>query len=448
MLLTSAWQRMLIAAIAVASMWLAVWWVTPSTPSITVAQPAVLVPATKTAATFGPMTLRPIVLAGQPAPGGGRFDRFEVSTQPVVAPVNARGQVAFYATVVHAFAREGVFLAEAGRISKVAAFGDPVPGGGMLGIFSDHPLPALNAAGHVAFDAEVAGGRATEGVFLARNGELHVIALADDDAPGIPGGVLLGFDTPALNDNDELAFVATVRRGRDTLHVLYFWNGRRLQRLVAEGELLLRVGGVMDGIGMPALNNNGVVAFPAAILKGPVLGGIFVAGTRELRLLVAAGDRTPDGAMIQRFSEQIAIDDNDAITFGAYLGPSGSLREAVLRRGADGLATIALEGAAAPGGGRYDGFGPWPTVAADGDAAFTAALAGGPGPLAAFVGTPGHVRRVATMGEALPGGGQIGRFVLNAVAVAGPGGGLTFATMADRDGEQNAIYCRCPLHSH
>lgn len=448
MLLTSAWQRMLIAAIAVTAMWVAVWWVTPSTPSITVAQPAVVVPATKTAAASSHMTLRPIVLAGQPAPGGGRFDRFEVSTQPVVAPVNAHGQVAFYAIVVHAFAREGIFLAEAGRIRKVAAFGDPVPGGGMLGIFSEHPLPALNAAGHVAFDAEVTGGRATEGVFLASDGELHVIALADDDAPGIPGGVLVGFDTPALNDNDELAFVATVRRGRDTLHVLYFWNGRRLQRLVAEGELLLRIGGVMDGIGVPALNNNGVVAFPAAILKGPVLGGIFVAGTRELRLLVAAGDRTPDGAMIQRFSEQIAIDDNDTITFGAFLGVSGNRREAVLRRGADGLAAIALEGAPAPGGGRYDGFGPWPTVAADGNVAFTAALDDGPGPLAAFVGTPGHVRRVAMMGEALPGGGHIGRFVLNAVAVAGPGGGLTFATMADRESEQNAIYCRCPLHSH
>ncbi len=447
MLLSGAWQRVLIAAIAVAVMWAGVWWVAPSTPSISVAQPAVLVPANQTAAAFSHVALRPIVLAGQVAPGGGRFDRFEVSTQPVVAPVNARGQVAFYATVVHAFAREGIFLADAGRISKVAAYGDPVPGGGTLGIFSDHPLPALNAAGHVAFDAEVAGGRATEGVFLVRDSELHVIALADDDAPGVPGGVLVGFDTPALNDNDELAFVATVRRGRDTLHVLYFWNGRRLQRLVAEGELLLRVGGVMDGIGMPALNNNGVVAFPAAILKGPVLGGIFVAGTHELRLLVAAGDRAPDGAMIQRFSEQIAIDDNDAITFGAYIGASGSLREAVLRRGADGLAPIALEGAPAPGGGRYDGFGPWPTVAADGNAAFTAALDGGPGPLAAFVGTPGHVRRVAMMGEVLPGGGRIGRFVLNAVAVAGPNNGLTFATMADREGEQNAIYCRCPLGS-
>ena len=65
------------------------------------------------------------------------------------------------------------------------------------------------------------------------------------------------------------------------LDVLYFWNGRRLQRLVAEGDRLLRIGGTMDKIGDPALNNGGVIAFPAAILKGPALGGIFVAGARD-----------------------------------------------------------------------------------------------------------------------------------------------------------------------
>jgi hypothetical protein len=89
-------------------------------------------------------------------------------------------------------------------------------------------------------------GAATEGVFVARAEGLQAIALAGDNAPGVPTGVLVGFDAPALNDNDELAFVATVRRGRDILDVLYFWNGRRLQRIVAEGDRLVRIGGAMD----------------------------------------------------------------------------------------------------------------------------------------------------------------------------------------------------------
>jgi hypothetical protein len=96
-----------------------------------------------------------------------------------------------------------------------------------------------------------------------------------------------------VNDNDEATFVASVRRGRDLLDVLYFWNGRRLQRVLAEGDRLLRIGGTMDKIGGAALNNSGVIAFPGAIFKGPTLGGIFVAGTRDLRLLAehSAGHR-------------------------------------------------------------------------------------------------------------------------------------------------------------
>ena len=445
MLLIAAWRRLLIASAALAGLWAAVLWVAPSTPSTAPAPPSLRVPAQLAAV---PVTeagaLRAVVRSGLAAPGGGRFDRFDVTSQPIVAPVNARGQVAFYATVLRAPAREGIFLAEAGHVTKVAAFGDRVPGGGTLAEFGAHPLPSLNIVGHVAFGAQIAGGRATEGVFLAGADRLRAIALAGDDAPGVPAGVLVGFDAPALNDNDELAFVASVRRGRDLLDVLYFWNGQRLQRLVAEGDRLLRIGGTMDKIGEPALNNSGVIAFPAAIFKGPALGGIFVTGARDLRLLVGAGDRAPSGAMILRFSERVAIDDEDGVAFGTYLGKDGVTREAVLRAGPEGLAEIAVEGALAPGGGRYAGFGPWPTAAPGGVTAFIAALDGGPGSLAAFAGVAGDMKRVAAVGETLPQGELIGRFAANGVAVAGPGGALTFATVAEAEGERNAIYCRCP----
>jgi hypothetical protein len=444
MLLVSVWWRLLVAGVAVAVLWAAVLSVAPSTPSISPAQPPVQVaiPATAVAdLQFGGW--RAVVRSGLAAPGGGRFDRFDVIAQPIVAPVNARGQVAFYATVLRSPAREGIFVAESGRVTKLAAFGDNVPGGGTLAEFGAHPLPSLNAAGHAAFTAHLAGGRATEGVFTAGPDGLQAIALAGDDAPGMPGGVLVGFDAPSLNDNEELAFVASVRRGRDTLDVLYFWNGRRLQRVVAEGDRLLRIGGMMDKIGGPALNNGGVIAFPATLFKGPALGGIFIAGARDLRLVVGAGDPAPSGAMILRFSERIAIDDQDAIALGAYLGEGGSRREAVLRIGPDGLSEIAVEGTPAPGGGRYAGFGPWPTVEPGGVMAFIAAIDGSPGPLAAFAGLAGDIRRVATTGEALQDGESMGRFALNAVAVAGPGGALTFATVAQGSEERTAIYCYC-----
>src|SRR4029077_17665435 len=120
--------------------------------------------------------------------------------------------------------------------------------------------------------------------------------------------------------------------------------------------------------------------------------------------LIGAGDRAPTDAMILRFSERVAIDDQDAIAFGAYLGEGASPREAVLRAGPEGLAEIAVEGALAPGGGRYAGFGPWPTAAPGGMTGFIAALDGGPGSLAAFAGVAGDMKRVAAVGETLPQG--------------------------------------------
>src|SRR5690242_5337970 len=98
MLLAAAWRRLLVAGVAVA-----VLWVARSMPSTAPAQPSVRVtaqPARPAVSETG--ALRTVVRSGLAAPGGGRFDRFDVTAQPIVAPVNGRGQVAFYATVLHA----------------------------------------------------------------------------------------------------------------------------------------------------------------------------------------------------------------------------------------------------------------------------------------------------------------------------------------------------------
>jgi hypothetical protein len=52
------------------------------------------------------------------------------------------------------------------------------------------------------------------------------------------------------------------------------------------------------------------------------------------------------------------------------------------------------------------------------------------------------------MGETLRQCENISCFALNAVAVAGPGAALTFATVAEEEGEHNVIDCRCPGPAH
>src|SRR5258708_5356429 len=428
-LLASALSRLTVAGAAVLCLWISVLWASLSEPTRKAAGPS---------ASQVVHTLRLVVASGQAAPSGGRFNRFDVSSQPIVAPVNSRGQVAFYASVARAKAAEGIFLATASGIAKAAAVGDGVPGGGVLSEFARHPLPALNDAGKVAFGATVAGARATEGIFLAAEDRLKAIALRGTDAAGVRNGTCVEVDAPVVNNRDAMAFVGTVRRGRETLQVLYLYSGGVLRKLVAGGDLAPR-GGTFDRFGLPAINNKGVVAFPAVIEQGAILGGIFVVGASELRLLVGAGENGPGGQMLVRFSERAAIDDDDNVAFVAHLGSSAA-SEALLVANAGGLTQLAVTSGPAPGGGRFSAFGPWPNFGRNGTIAFVAAVDDAPGPLGIYIGSAGAIRRVAMVGERLANGDFLPALALNSVTSAGSNDGLTFATMTNPEDGQNGIY--------
>ena len=52
--------------------------------------------------------------------------------------------------------------------------------------------------------------------------------------PGVSTGTFAEFDAPTINNWDEVAFVATVRRGRETFQALYLYSGGKLRKLVAK----------------------------------------------------------------------------------------------------------------------------------------------------------------------------------------------------------------------
>jgi hypothetical protein len=433
-LLASARSRLLIASIAVLALWCVVLWAILTQSKPDAAEPP------KTAAAS---TLRVVAKSGQAAPSGGNFDRFDVATQPIVAPVNLHGHVAFYASIARTKAVEGIFLDDGARIAKVAVVGDPVPGGGSLSEFAKHPIPSLNDADKVAFGAAIAGARATEGIFLAAAGNLKAIALSGADAPDVLRGTFVEFDTPSLNNRDEVVFVATVRRGRDTLQVLYLHSSGKLRKLIATGDPLPRSNepmnrvGVFDAFGVPAINNNGVIAIPAVVEHGPVLGGIFMAGTQTLHLLVGAGQETAEGAMLVRFSERVAINDDDNVAFGAQLGAGA---EGIFLANASGLVQVAAVGENAPGGGRFVSFGPWPGIGPGNMVSFVAGIDDGPGPSGLYEWRTGEFRRVAMAGDRLPDGRPLAAFALNPVAAGGANGSVTFATMAAEVGQSGIYY--------
>jgi hypothetical protein len=387
-----------------------------------------------------PPVLQRIVGTGQQTPIGGIFDRFDVESQPIVAPVNASGQVAFYATILRNKATEGIFLTRGGHITKVAAVGDSVPGGGVLIQFAKHPMPSLNDSGTVTFGAAVSLAQASEGIFMAKDGKLTAIAVVGGDAPGVVGGTFAELDTPSMNNRDEVVFVATVRHGRDTFEALYLYSNGRLRKLLAERDPYLG-GGFFDQFGLPAINNRGVIALAVTLDHGPVLGGIFVTGTRDLKMLVGAGALASDGRMILRFSERLAIDDDDNIAFGAHLGSGTNRSEALMKVTTSGVTLIASAGDAAPGGGKFAGFGEWPSAGPAGRIAFVAAIDDGPGPVGIFAWQAGILSRLVLAEQKLPDGSTLPPFALNPVTSAGNNGSVSFATMGDPElGAGSRIY--------
>src|SRR5262245_8119315 len=393
---------------------------------------AALVAPDSLAAQTAPM--RAVVTAGQPAPGGGAFEHFNVESLPTVAPINAKGQVAFFASLLRGAGGEGLFLASSSSTTtKVVLEGDPAPGGGTISGLARHPVPALNADGTVAFAASVTKGKAVEGMFTASRGRIQAVALAGAVAPGIPSGTLAGLDAPALNDRGDIAFLATVRRGRETVEAIYHRAGGKLHKLVAQGDPA-PAGGVFAGFGPPALNNAGTVVFAAVIEGRAVPGGIFRAQAGQLKMLVGAGDDTPLGGIFMKFSERIALNDSGVVAFHAVLR-HGPVAAAVFAVESKRVRRVAATGDSAPGGGTFSHFGPWPAVNTAGTVGFVASVDAGPSPVGVFLAAASGLARIAAVGDALPGGGTIATFTLYPVIALSPTGSLTFAAAPTSTGD-------------
>src|SRR5215468_2419863 len=349
-----------------------------------------------------PALLRTVASAGQSAPGGGTFEHFGIESQPIIAPPNARGEVAFFASLLRGPGTEGLFLATSRGIVKVAAEGDRAPGGGALSGFGRHPVPSVNAEGSVVFAAAVSKGKTVEGIFLSSRGIHRAVAVAGEPAPGMPSGTFASLDFPVLNDRGDIAFLATVRRGRDTVEAIHMRRGGRLRKIVGQ-EDPAPAGGTFAAFGAPALNNAGVVAFAA-------------------------------------FSERVTIDDTGAVAFAALL-KGASVPSALFVAEGTQLRKVAALGDPAPGGGVFSSFGFWPTLGSGGAVAFTASVDPGPPSTAVYVSGPVGLTKVAGIGDSLPNGATLESFGLYPTVTMGAGGHVTFTSAPTATGEgAEAIY--------
>lgn len=137
-----------------------------------------------------------VAAPGTPSPLGGVF------TEVGPGSVNSDGVVVFLARQA-GFANANAFRWEAGVVSKVAATGDPAPGGGTYTIvagesfgFADGtsiptgPVPSINDAGQIAF-RPLSNGPVSRGIVVVTNGVAAWRARAGAPAPS--GGTYFDF---------------------------------------------------------------------------------------------------------------------------------------------------------------------------------------------------------------------------------------------------------------
>ncbi|HYB70214.1 MAG TPA: choice-of-anchor tandem repeat NxxGxxAF-containing protein [Candidatus Bathyarchaeia archaeon] len=425
--------------------------------AVLVASSASVAPAAET------YMVRPVARTGDAAPGGGTFDRFGQETLPIVAPVNAAGDVAFFATLSHGRADEGLFLRRGGRLLVVAREGDAVPGAGRLAGFGKHPTPALNDPGTVVFAAEVTGGRAVEGIFAWAAGRIRPIAVTGSRAPDMGSSVLAALDAPSVNARGDVVFLATVRRGRESSDAILVSAGGALRKVVAQGDPA-PAGGVFAAFGPPAVNARGDVAFGAVVEGKAVPGGIFVArgdqiGQRQqmhqrqqihqqIEMMVGAGEETPIGGIFAKFSERISFNDAGVIAFHGML-KAAPVAAAIFAVDGGRVVPVARLGDPAPGGGTISQFGLWPTVSASGAIAFAASVENGPTSMAILLAGADGLRRVVAVGDALPGTDRIASLTLFPVVSVGPRGQVTFAVAPTATGEgPEGVFSAEPTLAH
>jgi hypothetical protein len=453
--LGSTGHRVGIALIAMGALWLGVLWVilTPPREAQPASAPTAEVAGKQQAPQSQPpadvprkVGLRSLVTSGDPTGLNGSFDRFGLELQTMVLAAANRGETAFYATIRRSESEEGMFLAKAdGQVARIAVAGDPVPdqAGQLIAGFGERPAPVMNDAGDVAFAATMAGGRGAVGVFLASGGKLRTIVSSGMKAPVILGGlgVFAEFEAVSLNSRGDLAFLAWVRHGRETVEAIYVARKvgavHQLSKIAAEGEPAPG-GGFFAGFGAPVVNDKGAVAFPTVVKLGPALGAIFIAtADAPPRLFIGTGDPAPTGGIFARFSERIGFDDSGRVAFGAFVNAgSGPDIGIFIADGAERRA-IAARGQAAPGGGVYASFGGWPAMSHTGAMAFVAATEQGRTPEGVFLaGADGKVTRLLGPGDPLMDGGKLASLGLYPTVAVASDGSVGLLGIVERDGEQ------------
>jgi hypothetical protein len=323
-------------------------------------------------------------LTGDAAPGAGpgvTFSDFDA------AALNAAGNLAFRATVlgsgVDLANNVGIWSHRGGALDLVVRTGDAAPGTSAEIQYSSIGAPRLDATGHTAFHAHLAGDSIVrftndEGLWSESGGSLHLMARTGNVAPGAGGGAYNDFsslptspgpdstDVFVLNAAGQMAFRASLVGGGVTpFNNSGIWSedGGALGLVAREGEAAPRTPGdsfgsfVLAGGPEPVINAAGQTAFWGNIDGDAADAGIWVKGGGAERLVARSGEEAPGtGPDVQylTFGSPIRINNSGQVAYlGSVTGDGvGSANNTGVWSETSGSPRlVAREGEAAPGAG-------------------------------------------------------------------------------------------------
>jgi len=376
-------------------------------------------------AALGGVTVTPIILSNQPAPGLSNSIKFG---SYVNRPAIRGSQLAFVGNLVGSGVsgsnNSGIWAGQPGGLKLCVREGATAPGCKSGETFSGFGDPLLSANGDVAFIGFLRGSgikaNNDSGLWMTVKGKPQLVAREGATVPGMK--IQFGpISSPVFNQKGEIAFFSTLQgSGVTNKNDTCIWAGMPgslgIVARESEGAPGTPKGQVFSALYRPVINDSGQVAFRAVLTGTGVTTqnsiGIWMEGKKGLELIVRQGTEAPDAGSGVTYNVlgDPSINNAGQLAFTSSLaGKVNSSNNRALFVGAPGkIRMVARTGDGAPGTKNlkfrelYD-----PCINADGQVAFQALLTGSgvttANDMGVWAGTRGKLRLIAREGDAAPG---------------------------------------------
>jgi hypothetical protein len=316
-------------------------------------------------------------MCGDASPIGGHFGGFFFGTL-FTPDINDAGDVLFFCDVNGGDSRRALFLYQAasGQIVKVAAVGDPSPIGGTFGAVGPG---SINNNGKVVFLASQVGETVNSNLFMWDNDVVTKVAAVGDPAPG--GGTFSGLGTesfgfqdgtfiptgpvPDINDSDQIAFRAIVSGGITGRGIVV--RTGQVDEWYVKVPDPTPIGGTYLDMQAASINNAGQIAFFADYRPTPdtINSGWFAGAPGNWRKVVVFFDPIDGGQCLGLAFSRNPMQTIDAagnVVFWANLDSNGTSDRLVLGLTDGNLLIAARRGDPTPIGGTFGSMDAWPAI--------------------------------------------------------------------------------------